>query len=103
MDDNLILKIQVLIENNVGDIERLEHIKYVISKGKELYDSDKHYLESLLNNFENKKSKTYESEPEITSEEKIPESTNDSDLKNQLKEAQKKIEKLEKKIILNQK
>jgi len=40
--------IQSLIDNRKGDAGRLEHIIQAIKQGKRLYDSDKKYVESLL-------------------------------------------------------
>ena len=48
MSDRLCLKIIDLIENGIGDPERLDHILDTIQKGKPLYNSDKNYLDSLF-------------------------------------------------------
>ena len=40
--------IQSLIDSGKGDVGRLEHIIQAIKEGKKLYDSDKKYVESIL-------------------------------------------------------
>ena len=42
-------KIQGLIEDNSGDIGRLEHISDFLKKNKPLYNTDKKYLEKKIN------------------------------------------------------
>ena len=48
MSDILILKIQKLVDNEIGDTSRLLHIKEVIENGKIFYNSDKKYLDNLI-------------------------------------------------------
>ena len=48
MDEDTLKSIEKLIDSNIGDKGRLEHIKESISQGKTLYNSDKKYLDSLL-------------------------------------------------------
>lgn len=45
-------KIQELIDGQIGDKGRLEHILAMTKAGRELYHSDKDYLESLLSQME---------------------------------------------------
>ena len=48
MDEDILKSIERLIDSNIGDKGRLEHIKESISQGKIRYNSDKKYLDSLL-------------------------------------------------------
>ena len=47
-DQNLLDKIQMLIDLKAGDVGRLEHIKQTIILGNQLYNSDKIYLDNIL-------------------------------------------------------
>ena len=62
MGKELLNKVLELIKNGKGDIPRLEHIRDSIQEGKELYQSDQKYLDSL---FEIHFSYETESEPPI--------------------------------------
>jgi len=48
MEKSLSDKIKYLIENNIGDVGRLESIQNSINKGKPLYHSDQKYLDSII-------------------------------------------------------
>ena len=50
-NQNLIDKIQTLIDLGVGENGRLEHIKKTIILGNQLYESDKNYLHNLLQKY----------------------------------------------------
>jgi len=45
---NLLDDINLLISKRVGDLSRLDHIKETIEKNKQLYDSDRKYLDELI-------------------------------------------------------
>lgn len=47
-DESLPVRIQRLIQNNIGDRGRLNHILETIQSGKKLYNSDQKYLEAKL-------------------------------------------------------
>ena len=47
-DQNLLDKIQMLIDLKAGDAGRLEHIKQTIILGNQLYNSDRIYLDNVL-------------------------------------------------------
>lgn len=69
MDEDTLKSIERLIDSNIGDKGRLEHIKESISQGKTLYNSDKKYLDSLLSrNTDSVSDETVES----ISEDEIP-------------------------------
>jgi len=42
-------KVTKLLATGIGDRGRLEHIKKTLEDGKPLYDSDKRYLQNLIN------------------------------------------------------
>lgn len=69
MNDDIEKSIDELLASDIGDKGRLEHIKNSISKGKTLYNSDKKYLDSLLN--DNQKPIT-EQPQQNDSEDEIP-------------------------------
>lgn len=69
MDEDILKSIEKLIDSNIGDKGRLEHIKESVSQGKILYTSDKKYLDSLL--FRNTDSVSDE-KVESISEDEIP-------------------------------
>ena len=48
MSENLTSKVQELINNDVGDVSRLRHIKYTLENGKTFYNSDRKYLDFLV-------------------------------------------------------
>ena len=48
LDEELLKKVLELIKKDKGDIQRLEHIRDSIQEGKELYQSDQKYLDSLF-------------------------------------------------------
>ena len=48
MSEKLCFKIIDLIENEIGDSERLDHILNTILSERQLYNSDKKYLDLLL-------------------------------------------------------
>ena len=75
MSSDLTSKIQKLIENEIGYVPRLQHIKETITNGKKLYDLDKKYLDSLVLKYfiNNEFSKVNEGNPEDN------ESTNDTE------------------------
>lgn len=52
MDDDILSLIDRLIGLGKGDIERLKHIRKFLVDGKDLYVTDKRYLESLLEKYE---------------------------------------------------
>lgn len=103
MTGNLPSKIQELIDNDIGDIQRLSHIKELVEKGRTLYNSDKIYLESLLSKYTGEKPESVNEEnpyvnlsEESTQESKSKENLSNFDLKKELDEANRKIGNLEK-------
>lgn len=50
MNEDIIKSIDRLLSESIGDHGRLEHIKNSLIQGKSLYNSDKKYLNSLLDN-----------------------------------------------------
>lgn len=48
MNDDIVKSLDELLASDIGDKGRLEHIKNSLSNGKTLYNSDKKYLDSLL-------------------------------------------------------
>ena len=45
---SLLNDVNILISKRVGDLSRLEHIKETIENNKQLYDSDKKYVDDLI-------------------------------------------------------
>jgi len=70
MNEETVKSIDELLNSNVGDKGRLEHIKNFIQQGKTLYNSDKKYLDSLLDqepkSIESKSEKTFSSNSKIS-------------------------------------
>lgn len=52
MSQDLLEKIQQLIDSGIGDNGRLRYILETLQNGKKLYHSDQSYLDDLLNNYE---------------------------------------------------
>jgi len=69
MNEDTIKSIDELLGSDIGDKGRLEYIKNCISQGKALYNSDKKYLDSLLD--KNKKS-TINEQPQNNSNDETP-------------------------------
>lgn len=69
MNGDIIKSIDKLLASDVGDKGRLEHIKDSISQGKTLYNSDKNYLNSLLDDC---KPNSIEEPTKVISEDEIP-------------------------------
>ncbi len=51
MSDELIEYVMYLINSKKGDIGRLNYILTALQDGKQLYSSDKRYLESLISTY----------------------------------------------------
>lgn len=47
---SLLNDVNILISKRVGDLSRLEHIKETIENNKQLYDSDRNYVDGLIKN-----------------------------------------------------
>lgn len=89
MSEELINKIQKLIELKKGDPGRLEHILNSIKQGKSLFSSDQRYLDSLIETHLSKESKS----------EVIPSLEKEKILTNQPQEKHEEVDELRKKIM----
>jgi len=89
VEQEIIDKIQELIDKGEGDTARLKHIKDSINAGKKLYKSDQNYLREII-------SKNYPAEQITKIEEKIPESTERETVPPLKKEPRKATDKIEK-------
>ena len=105
LTDSQISRIQELIDNDVGDSSRLQHIKEALENGNQLYDSDQNYLDSLISKyfgddkFLNPEKEDEESETELKQNNEFVNLKTDTASDDQLKDlhdAQKKIDDLEK-------
>ncbi len=47
LDSDAVADVEALLRLDIGDTGRLDHIKSMLQNGKDLYDSDRKYLESL--------------------------------------------------------
>lgn len=107
LDEGLLKKVLEFIENGKGDIARLEHIKDTIKKGKKMYQSDLNYLEDLFSESSLTEVKTPSKEsPDPEKNLHLEDSSKDAtvdQLKEDLGNANKKIEKMEEKIEEQQK
>ena len=54
-NDEYLNDIHKLMDLGKGNLERLQHIVHVIKEGKIFYESDKNYLEKLIEKHLNKK------------------------------------------------
>lgn len=75
---SLLNDVNILISKKVGDISRLEHIKESIENNKQLYDSDRKYLDELSEKylFSNENTDDIsEIEQKTTIEEELPNET----------------------------
>ncbi|GFN40566.1 MAG: putative TM2 multi-domain protein [Marine Group I thaumarchaeote] len=95
MSDELIEKIQKLIELKKGDPGRLEHILNSIKQRKSLFSSDQKYLDNLIETHLSKESKV--EVPLSSKEEKIETNQPEENL-DKVQELQKMVEDLEEKV-----
>ncbi len=47
---SLLNDVNTLITKKVGDLSRLEHIKETLENNKQLYNSDRNYIDGLIKN-----------------------------------------------------
>lgn len=72
---SLLNDVNTLITNRVGDLSRLEHIKETIENNKQLYDSDRKYVDDLIE--KHLSNKTDDETPKIEKNETIQEELSD--------------------------
>jgi len=82
LSEDLIKKIQSLVNDGKGDLGRLQHILNSLKQGKTLFSSDKQYLDSLLEKYPTKESQQPQTEEKPS----------------EIQELRKKIQELEKKV-----
>ena len=97
MSEELINKIQKLIELNKGDSGRLEHILNSIKHGKSLFSSDQRYLDNLIathlpNESKSEVKPTLEKEKTLTSQSQEKHDEVD-ELRKKLSDLEEKVEK----------
>lgn len=70
MSEDIIKSIDELLDAGIGDKGRLEHIKSSLLKGKTIYNSDKSYLNSIINEHSTKPIRGEKSENNSSNKEK---------------------------------
>ena len=96
MSEELINKIQKLIELKKGDPGRLEHILNSIKQGKSLFSSDQRYLDNLIETHLSKESKV---EVLLSSKEKKIETNQPEENLDKVQELQKMVKDLKEKVV----
>jgi hypothetical protein len=63
LTDSILDIVDILLNLEVGDTSRLEHVKKMLLEDKPLYSSDRQYVESLANTYNLSHEKTHEGHP----------------------------------------